>query len=74
MADAGIGLWPRAAAPVEGDVQEALRRLGYTADVPLKEIVATFQRRYRPGRADGVADPETRALIAGLLDRMGEGA
>ena len=69
LADAGIGLWPRAAGPIGGDVQAALRHLGYTADLPLGEIVATFQRRYRPAKADGIADPETRALIAGLLDR-----
>ena len=74
LADAGIGLWPRAAAPIEGDVQVALRRVGYTADLPLQEIVATFQRRYRPAKTDGIADPETRALIAGLLDRIGQRA
>jgi N-acetylmuramoyl-L-alanine amidase len=74
LAEAGIGLWPRAAAPVEGDVHAALRRAGYTADLPLPEIVVTFQRRYRPARADGLVDPETRALIAGLLDRMEQGA
>jgi len=70
LAEAGVGLWPSASAPVEGDMHAALRRLGYTADLPLGEIVATFQRRYRPARVDGVADPETRALVAGLLDRM----
>jgi N-acetylmuramoyl-L-alanine amidase len=75
LADAGIGLWPRAgASPVEGEVHGALRLLGYTADLPVGEIVATFQRRYRPSRVDGVADIETRALIAGLLDRMEEQA
>jgi N-acetylmuramoyl-L-alanine amidase len=74
LAEAGIGLWPRAAAPVEGDVHAPLRRLGYTADLPLPEIVATFQRRYRPAKTDGRADPETRTLIAGLLDRTGQGA
>jgi N-acetylmuramoyl-L-alanine amidase len=72
LADAGIGLWPRAgAAPIEGDVHAALHRIGYTADLPLAEIVATFQRRYRPAKVDGVADLETRSLIAGLLDRGG---
>ncbi|HYD08314.1 MAG TPA: N-acetylmuramoyl-L-alanine amidase [Reyranella sp.] len=70
LADAGIGLWPGVSAPV-GDVQAALRRIGYTADLPIEEIVATFQRRYRPARTDGVADTETRALIGGLLDRLG---
>jgi N-acetylmuramoyl-L-alanine amidase len=73
LADAGIGLWPEAGVPVE-DVHAALRRLGYTANLPLGEIVATFQRRYRPTRADGEADPETSGLIGGLLDRVGPGA
>jgi N-acetylmuramoyl-L-alanine amidase len=75
LAEAGIGLWPRPGAePLEADVHAALRRIGYTADLPLPEIVATFQRRYRPARTDGVADAETRALMAGLLDRQGPGA
>ncbi|HSI02129.1 MAG TPA: N-acetylmuramoyl-L-alanine amidase [Reyranella sp.] len=70
LSDAGIGLWPRAGtAPIAGDAHLALKRLGYTADLPIEEIVATFQRRYRPTRVDGIADAETRALIAGLLDR-----
>jgi N-acetylmuramoyl-L-alanine amidase len=73
LADAGIGLWPRASAPVD-DVRAGLRRIGYTADLPLAELVATFQRRYRPATVDGVADRETRALIGGLLDRIGPGA
>jgi N-acetylmuramoyl-L-alanine amidase len=71
LAAAGIGLWPRSGVPgIEGDVHDALRGIGYTDDRPLAEIVATFQRRYRPSRVDGVADPQTRALIAGLLDRL----
>ena len=74
LAEAGIGLWPRASAPIEGDAHEALRRLGYTAELPAEEVVAAFQRRYRPAKADGVADRETRELIAGLLDRVGAGA
>lgn len=70
LADAGIGLWPHAGAELIGrDVHSALKRLGYTADLPVEEIVATFQRRYRPAQVDGIADVGTRALIAGLLDR-----
>lgn len=69
LADAGIGLWPRAgAAPVSGDAHATLKRLGYTAQLPVEDIVATFQRRYRPAQVDGIADAETRGLIAGLLD------
>jgi N-acetylmuramoyl-L-alanine amidase len=70
LADAGIGLWPRGGiAPVDCDVHDTLKQLGYTADLSVAEIIATFQRRYRPARVDGVADAETRTLIAGLLDR-----
>ncbi len=29
-------------------------------------VVTAFQRRYRPSRVDGVADPETRAMVNGL--------
>jgi N-acetylmuramoyl-L-alanine amidase len=77
LAQAGVGLWPRiGAAPIEGDLQPALQRFGYPPlDGPdglaTSDIVASFQRRFRPGRADGVADRETRALLADLLDQVG---
>ena len=74
LAEAGIGLWPKQdAAPVEGDIRLALQRFGYPPpnDLAPEEIVKAFQRRFRPSRVDGVADRETRALLAGLLDHMG---
>ena len=74
LARAGIGLWPRAGArPLEGDMQMALQRFGYppAVDVTTADIVAAFQRRFRPARADGIADPETRALLADLLEQVG---
>ena len=74
LAACGIGLWPRAGArPLEGDMQTALQRFGYppAVDVTTADIVAAFQRRFRPARADGIADPETRALLAELLDQVG---
>lgn len=77
LAAAGIGLWPRPGAkPIEGDIQAALRRLGYApaGDVAPEDIVRAFQRRFRPGRVDGVADRETRSLVADLLDQAGTGA
>jgi N-acetylmuramoyl-L-alanine amidase len=37
----------------------------------MADIVAAFQRRFRPARADGIADPETRALLADLLEQVG---
>ena len=74
LAAQGIGLWPKAgAAPVEGDIQEALQRFGYPppGEVAPVEIVKAFQRRFRPARVDGEADRETRTLLAGLLDQIG---
>jgi len=74
LARAGIGLWPRpGAAPFDGDVQAALECFGYppAVGVATGDIVASFQRRFRPIRADGIADPETRALLADLLEQVG---
>ena len=77
LARAGIGLWPRAGAPpLEGDMQMALQRFGYppAVDVTAADVVAAFQRRFRPARADGLSDPETRALLADLLEQVGSQA
>jgi N-acetylmuramoyl-L-alanine amidase len=77
LAASGIGLWPRRGAkPIEGDIQVALQRFGYSpaVDVTTADIVASFQRRFRPGQVDGVVDHETRALLADLLDQVGREA
>ena len=74
LADAGIGLWPRAGGrPLDGDLHAALQRYGYAPPVavPPREIVKAFQRHFRPAKVDGMADPETRTLLAGLLDPLG---
>jgi N-acetylmuramoyl-L-alanine amidase len=74
LADAGIGLWPQASGrPLDGDLQAALQRYGYARPiaVPPREIVKAFQRHFRPARVDGMGDPETRMLLAGLLDPLG---
>lgn len=73
LAEAGIGLWPEAGAtPIEGDILPALQRFGYAppGDLAPEEIVKALQRRFRPAREDGIADRETRALLAGLLSRI----
>ncbi len=72
LAQSGIGLWPCGArGKLEGDVQAALQRFGYppAVDVAAADIVAAFQRRFRPSLVDGIADDETRALLADLLDQ-----
>ena len=77
LAAGGIGLWPHPnAAPLGGDIQLGLQRFGYppAIDVTTADIVASFQRRFRPAKADGMADGETRALLADLLDQVGHEA
>jgi N-acetylmuramoyl-L-alanine amidase len=77
LAEGGVGLWPRPdAAPLGGDIQVALQRFGYppAVDVTTADIVASFQRRFRPAKADGSVDAETRALLADLLDQVGHEA
>ena len=71
LADAGIGLWPKAdGRPLFGELPAALQRYGYAPPVavPPREIVKAFQRHFRPARVDGMPDPETRSLLAALLD------
>ena len=65
LAEAGIGLWPEPAdgAPVE--IPGMLADYGYAHQEP--EVVAAFQRHFRPSRVDGLADEETACLLAGLL-------
>jgi N-acetylmuramoyl-L-alanine amidase len=73
LAAHGIGHWPRAGGPLNGEILPALQRYGYAPPiaVPPREIVKAFQRHFRPAQVDGVADPETKALLAGLLDPLG---
>jgi N-acetylmuramoyl-L-alanine amidase len=71
LADAGIGLWPETVGrPLFGELLPALQRYGYVPPiaVPPREIVKAFQRHFRPARVDGMADPETRMLLAALLE------
>jgi N-acetylmuramoyl-L-alanine amidase len=77
LAASSIGLWPRPGAePLGGDMQLALQRFGYppAIDVTTADIIATFQRRFRAAKADGMADAETRSLLADLLDQVGHEA
>ncbi|GGF17525.1 N-acetylmuramoyl-L-alanine amidase [Aliidongia dinghuensis] len=62
LAARGIGLWPAADAPAMPVTAEAgLLAIGYEAATPA--TVTAFQRRYRPGRIDGVIDPETARRV-----------
>ncbi len=48
-----------------------LARYGYgitpDMDVPLAKVITAFQRHFRPSCVDGMADDETRAILASLV-------
>jgi len=80
LAARGIGVWPNLSGTkhlVTADTaMKLLSNIGYAvplsaelgADILAKpaDVVAAFQRHYRPGRIDGVLDAETLALIQTL--------
>jgi N-acetylmuramoyl-L-alanine amidase len=86
LAAAGVGLWiepapfregttlrPDDRGPMVAELQRALARFGYPADVThlydrtTTEIVTAFQRHFRPARVDGLADRSTFATLQRLL-------
>jgi len=82
LAGEGVGLVPPEAPPPAAGVDAAagLARLGYDPDgladdpAALRRTVAAFQRHWRQGSVDGVADAETCARLAWLVDRLPPGA
>ncbi len=86
LAAAGVGLHvtPAPLLGLETPIGDAetfalragLARYGYNVaatgacDAALAEVVAAFQRHFRPERVDGRADASTRATLRALLDEM----
>ena len=71
LAAAGIGLWPAFIGPA-GDatrLEADLARFGsgFLADDP-QAVIAAFPRHYRPWSVTGLADAESAARLAALLD------
>ncbi len=69
LALAGIGRWPVPEGEAAADPERGLRAIGYPLDLPgvtLALALRAFQRRYRPSRIDGHADPETCRLISAV--------
>jgi N-acetylmuramoyl-L-alanine amidase len=75
-----IGLVPTSGKDEIGALQVALGRYGYEVtnnccyDAATRDVVAAFQRHFRPHAVTGLADGETRALLAALLDLPGRNA
>ena len=61
--------------PLVRELQAQLAEYGYridttgTFDAQTRDVVAAFQRHFRPERVDGVADASTRATLARLATR-----
>lgn len=81
LAEAGVSIWPKpftdelgADDPVS-DIQQQLSLFGYGVrqtgymDEATKAALTAFQRRFRPAYVDGIADDETRRLLAALSRR-----
>jgi N-acetylmuramoyl-L-alanine amidase len=78
LARAGIGLWPDFSGPLPppasdiAELQRQLAAIGYdtpqagSEDTHTAQVVAAFQRHFRPTLCDGKADRETRQRIAAL--------
>jgi N-acetylmuramoyl-L-alanine amidase len=76
LAEFGIGVWPgdpaRAGGPVDAERFAAdLARFGYgvppEVDWRLADVIAAFQRHFRPSCINGIPDAECQALLARLL-------
>jgi N-acetylmuramoyl-L-alanine amidase len=75
-ADRGPAFGPGEAGEAVMAVQEALAGFGYGVDVTgvfdasTEAAMRAFQRRFRPDRIDGRADPECLAILADLLGQL----
>lgn len=71
LAAAGVGLWPSALAPVtEGGIAADLAAFGYGyLEDDAAAVIRAFQRHFRPGRIDGEADGECRAIARWLAPK-----
>lgn len=76
LAENGIGLWPHhdstQTARNSNAFADDLRRYGYgvppDVDWPLEDVIAAFQRRFRPSCINGIPDAECAGLLRALLD------
>jgi N-acetylmuramoyl-L-alanine amidase len=69
LAREGLGLWSTpgtASAMDESATRALLTAYGYDPDCALDQVLAAFQRHFRPARIDGIADGETLGLLSRL--------
>jgi N-acetylmuramoyl-L-alanine amidase len=69
LARAGIGLWPTSR---DANLDpEALGRFGYDLGAGEENVIAAFQRHFRPQKVDGIWDRDCARLLASLLTAPG---
>ena len=79
LAEHGLGIWPASAPRRAVDLPTALSQLaiiGYRLDLPgtvPAQVIAAFQRHWRPELVDGVLDAETMGVIEAVARLSGEG-
>jgi len=75
LARAGIGLWPTDSMPPPADIAEVQAMLGVIGyrvpssgalDAETRQVLAAFQRRFRPSRIDGGLDDEIAGRLAAV--------
>ena len=72
LAEYDLGIWPNGVASTLNEpFEKALCRFGYgvapTADASLRDVIAAFQRHFRPSCINGIADAECEAVLGALL-------
>ncbi|MCF4167091.1 N-acetylmuramoyl-L-alanine amidase [Zavarzinia compransoris] len=76
LAGEGVGFWEAGTDPAPADpagLAEDLAAFGYGFEgATLADVLAAFQRHWRPARVDGRADDETRGRLAFLSRRLRE--
>jgi N-acetylmuramoyl-L-alanine amidase len=76
----GDSLLPGQSGPAVAGLQRALQAFGYGIDASgvfdeaTRLVVVALQRRFRPRLLDGVADNETQAMLAGLIESLDVGS
>lgn len=66
LATAGIGVWPEPSDPEDRSLDSMLAVYGY--DIRAYEMIAAFQRHFRPAGVTGKADEDSCRIAAGLID------
>ena len=66
LATAGVGVWPEPKPPPKQNLVSMLSEYGY--DRKSENIIAAFQRHFRPAAITGEADEECYQIAAGLIE------